>query len=134
MLRSEQVRKSDVRGTLQWLCKKVNEAVEEVGEEDRKFNQNLSAGFYNGDISKDDLISQWKFSPKPLNVKNFHHMARKFCKGHGYTKQATNTSGNYLEFSDVKMQQNLDVEFREQTVYCMFFSVDHPVLLCILYT
>lgn len=136
MLRSEQVRKSDVRGTLQWLCNKYNDAVTEIGEEDRKFNQKLSVSFCSGQISKSELISQWKASPKPVKVKNFKHMTRKFCKRNQYTKQSTNTSGNYLEFDDVKMQENLDFEFREQTVpvHCILFflEVDPPVLLCVL--
>lgn len=108
MPRAEQVRKADVRHTLQWICEKFNAAASMEADKRTEHNMALAADFCSGkmtaeQMTAEQLAGQWKEKSTILKIKDYKHLARKFLKKNGYTKQATNTSGNYLAYDDEKM-------------------------------
>ena len=116
MPRAELVTKGDVAHTLQWLCEKYNEAVGEEKSKRDADNMLLAAAYSKGEIDVQSLASKWQPRLPCLNVKDFQHLATKFTRNHGYTKQATNTSGQYLEFNDIKMQERLALRYRPKSI------------------
>lgn len=108
MPRAEQVRKADVQHTLEWICEKFNEAASAEGDKRTAHNRGLASDYCAGKIGASQLAAQWKERTAILKIKDYKRMARKFLKKNGYTKQSTNTSGNYLAYDDEKMIELLN--------------------------
>eukprot|EP00438_Fugacium_kawagutii_P023058 Skav217734 [mRNA] locus=scaffold906:22623:24710:+ [translate_table: standard] len=106
MPRSEQVKMSDLQHTVSWLCEQVNTAVGEEVTEINKQNKELLLSYVRGEIAKEEVAKAWKHEPPKIKAVSMKHLARKFAKNMGYSKQATNTSGNYLEYDDEKMKES----------------------------
>ena len=105
MPRADKVSADDVQHTLEWLSKEVNVHAEKLQKQIREENREAMIKFSSGNMTREDFIASWKEEPSRIKTKQFRHMARKFNKRRGYTKQRVNTSGSYLEYDDAKMQQ-----------------------------
>ena len=103
MPRAEHVSKQDVMTTCGWLVGKINESIGTLSKSIDLENQERMQAFVKGEIDQDALASSWKQPPPNMQSKNLRALASKFLKRQHYTKQGTNTSGNYLEFDDEKM-------------------------------
>lgn len=108
MPRADHVSKVDVEKTMHWLCKKFNEAVSEEHTERDRFNKELANQFVAGTMDIQEMATKWMNKPKRLKVKDFHNFAKHFLKKKKFTKQACNTSGNYLSYDDEKMEEPLN--------------------------
>eukprot|EP00438_Fugacium_kawagutii_P013708 Skav202231 [mRNA] locus=scaffold2988:97814:110466:+ [translate_table: standard] len=102
MRRSEKVSSKDVEHTMEWLSQEVNTAAASLQEKSEAENRETLAKFCNGDINLDDLAANWKDAPKQVKSKCFQHMAKKFTRKQGYTKQKTNTSGHERDLRPLK--------------------------------
>ena len=107
MPRADHVTKKDVEKTLEWMFSKINKEVETQQLDAEEKNQHLLSEFQQGKIATQELANSFQQVPGRLASKDFEHVARKFCKNARVTKQATNTSGNYLTFDDERMQECL---------------------------
>ena len=107
MPRAEHVNKKDLESSIEWLCNQVNAAVTVEQKEVEKRNKERLSNFANADGSAEDLAEQFEVEPKVIKAKDFKHLAHKLAAQKGLSKQSCNTSGNYLSFNDVKMQELL---------------------------
>ena len=118
MPRSEMVKVTDVAHTLEWICRRVNAAIGEQSAHASEENKQLLAAFVRQEITEEELATSWKTPQKPVKVKSFKSYAKKFLKSNGYTKQATNTAGNYLSYDDGKMEEWHGLIFTEVVLRC----------------
>lgn len=107
MPRGDWVKKSDVQATMTWMVESINRAVGSEKQTVEVSNQKLLASFCKDEISADALARGWKQAPDEIKTKDFKRMASKFVSKNKFTKQKPNTSGNYLQFDDVKMVELL---------------------------
>lgn len=110
MARSDLVTKRDVTNTLKWLGCAVNKEVGEQTAEAEKKNSELVHQLSEGIITAKDFCAKWTQPPTQVKAKQWRHVCKKFLKKTNYTKQTTNTSGNYLAFDDAKMKQFLGMQ------------------------
>lgn len=107
MPRNDKVCLDDLTHTIEWLCNEIQTQTSTERTRVQKENREVMAKYCQGDISVSDLLSQLKKEPVNIKTKCFRHMARKFVKREGYTKQRPNTSGSYLNYHDEKMKEQL---------------------------
>ena len=105
MPRSDHVTSRDLKDSMTWLVSKLNKEVRFQTQEVEKNNADLLQSFSAGDIDAQGLSEKWRSTPKEMKAKTVRHLVHKFKKASQVTKQACNTSGNYLPFDDVQMQQ-----------------------------
>ena len=84
-----------------------NTAIDKKTEEIAEKNTTLLQQWVDGEVNDTELIKQWIKPPKKMEAKTTHHLATKFLKEKRWSRQAANTSGNYLDYQDPKMQQML---------------------------
>ena len=111
MPRAEHVTVADVTHTLEWLCDEINAEVKHQSIEVSDENRQLVQQYQRGTISKEELADSFKNQPKKLVIKDYKHLARKFLKKNKFSKQACNTSGNYLPFDDERMKESPIFQF-----------------------
>ena len=105
MPRSDHVAKKDLEITLAWLLDVLNKEVRTQSGEVQEHNQEALKAFADGSISQEELTMCCKTMPKEIKSKSMRHLVAKFCHRTHLTKQSCNTSGNYLPFDDIQMQQ-----------------------------
>lgn len=108
MARSDHVTRHDLVETVQWLQETVNKEIdsEKAAVQDRNRERLSSFAQASGEMSWEELADQMEIEPGYIKSKDFRHVAMKFSKGRGYTKQATNASGTYLPYDDAQMQES----------------------------
>ena len=107
MPRTEHVTKADLNHTMRWLLEEVNKEVECEQEVVEGNNKELVDAFQRGDITMEELAQEFREEPKRVQAKSVRHLVDKFTARQSYSKQALNTSGNYLSFNDERMKQIL---------------------------
>lgn len=107
MPRSDLVKCADVAHTLEWLRCAVNKQVVIEQENVASSNASLLSAFCKGEVPAATLLSSWKEAPREIQSRSIKHLAAKFKRERNYSKQTTNTAGNYLEADDVKMLELL---------------------------
>ena len=132
MPRAEHLTKRDVASTMEWMKGMVNQESEEQKKLVDLSNRELLEQFCQKQISRDELLSNWRPDPLKIARKSFRHMATKFLKKKNFTKQATNTSGNYLSFDDEKMVEPFG--FAQLVTFCLLLSLSTVYgIYCIIY-
>jgi len=107
MPRADHVSGADVAHTLEWVCGKVNSAIQKAAGQATIANEKLLKDFCEGALTVAQVAKGWTEPPEPIRTKDFVSLARRFKRKSNLTVQSTNTSGSYLPFDDPKMQQCL---------------------------
>lgn len=113
MPRAEFVSGRDLTSSVEWLRRKFNEELKKEAVEVKKRNRDRLSSFVGEEIGAEKLIDDFEEVPQEIKVQDFKHLAKKIKKTYSYTKQSCNTSGNYLSYNDVKMQETLVGEVAE---------------------
>lgn len=108
MPRRDHVTKRDIEVSLSWVKTVLNKEITEQRGQIREQNEALLRSFTSGAISQKELAEGWKREPQPLKNKCLRTLQKKFAKSSGLTKQACNTSGNYLPYDDPQMCEKLE--------------------------
>ena len=108
-------------GRLAVCSPRWNDAVQHETAQISKQNVDLLQKWVDQELSDDELIKQWVHPPKPMSARTTEYLARKFLKERKWSRQSANTSGNYLDYDDPKMQQILGCSAFRHTHTIRFF-------------
>ncbi len=105
--RAEPVSRSQVESSVADVVRAVNEAAEASKEDVQRFNIQLAQRFVNEEISYEEFERDLKQEIRTVRAQSMRNVTAKLLRRGGFTKQAVNTAGTYLESDDPRMLASL---------------------------